>query len=198
MLAGLARLFGRVPLCALGPLLLAGAAWLLPALPGLRLPAPPGPLSSSVSGTAVLTLLLPALCLALLLAPRIGGAARHAMHRALAAPSLHRESGLPPALVQVQARREATAWLLDQSGSGCGLLISLLVGVEMLFAWPGLGMLLANAILTRDLLLTGHTALCLVGAALLGRFAAALCRPVFDPRAAIPTPGGEPGPGGGL
>lgn len=175
----LGALLRTLPFCTLGLLLLAGAAFLPASLAGLRQPA-------ALPDPSQLAPLLPALCLACLLGPRLCAAADAAMRHALANPALRRAHlrGLDAGFIAHLARREALGRLLLRAGVGCALLVSFLVAVETLFAWPGLGRTFLQAALHNDGAVLRGTAMFLLVPPLLVQTLARLVRRDLDPRPA--------------
>jgi peptide/nickel transport system permease protein len=91
--------------------------------------------------------------------------------------------GIPPArLLWVHAARQSLRTVLGVYGLMIGSLFSGSLAVEMMTSWPGVGRLLYDALLGRDLFLV--TGCALVGAALIagGNVAADVLRAVADPR----------------
>lgn len=128
---------------------------------------------------------LPTLALALPLAASLERLQSRATSDALAAPDLVAAAarGLPPwRLVWIHAARQSLRAVLGVYGIVIGALFSGSLAVEVITGWPGLGRLMADAVLQREMWLVAGGAL--AGAVLIaaGNLAADLARAVADPR----------------
>jgi peptide/nickel transport system permease protein len=128
---------------------------------------------------------LPALALALPLAAMLERLQAQATLEALSAPDLVAAAarGLPPArLVWIHAARQSLRPVLGVYGIVIGSLFSGSLAVEFVTAWPGLGRLMYDALVGRDLFLVAGCAL--AGAIFLavGNLIADLVRSLVDPR----------------
>jgi peptide/nickel transport system permease protein len=130
-------------------------------------------------------LALPSLALALPLAAMLERLQAQATFEALAAPDLVAAAarGVPRArLLWVHAARQSLRPVLGVYGVVIGSLFSGSLAVEFVTAWPGLGRLMYDALVGRDLFLVAGCAL--IGAIFLaaGNLAADLIRGLVDPR----------------
>jgi peptide/nickel transport system permease protein len=128
---------------------------------------------------------VPALALSLPLAAMIERLQSRATADALAAPDLVAAAarGVPPGrLLWVHAARQSMRPLLGVFGIVIGSVFSGSLAVEWATSWPGLGGLMYQAVVTRDVFLVAGCAL--AGAALiaLGNVLADLARALADPR----------------
>ena len=131
------------------------------------------------------SLAVPALALALPLAATMERLQSQAIADALAAPDLLAAAarGIPPTrLVWVHAMRQSLRPVLGIFGIVIGSVFSGSLAVEWVTSWPGLGRLMYDAVINRDVFLV--TGCAFVGAALiaLGNLIADLARAVVDPR----------------
>jgi len=129
--------------------------------------------------------MLPALALSLPLAAMLERLQAQATLEALSAPDLVAAAarGLPPArLVWIHAARQSLRPVLGVYGIVIGSLFSGSLAVEFVTAWPGLGRLMYDALVGRDLFLVAGCAL--AGAIFLavGNLIADLVRSLVDPR----------------
>lgn len=130
-------------------------------------------------------LALPTLALALPVAAVLERLQSQAASEAMAAHGVLAAAarGLPPSrLVWVHAGRQSLPLVLGVYGIVIATLFSGSVAVETITAWPGLGRLMLDALLSRDLFLVAGCAL--AGAVLiaLGNLVADVLRAVADPR----------------
>jgi ABC-type dipeptide/oligopeptide/nickel transport system permease component len=130
-------------------------------------------------------LALPALALALPLAAALERLQSQATAETLAAPDLLAAAarGVPPSrLLWSHAARQSLRPVLGVYGIVIGSLFSGSLAVEFVTAWPGLGRLMYEALVARDLFLVSGCAL--LGAMFLafGNFVADLARAAVDPR----------------
>jgi peptide/nickel transport system permease protein len=130
-------------------------------------------------------LALPSLALALPLAAMLERLQAQATSEALSAPDLVAAAarGVPRArLLWVHAARQSLRPVLGVYGVVIGSLFSGSLAVEFVTAWPGLGRLMYDALVGRDLFLVAGCAL--IGAIFLaaGNLAADLMRGLIDPR----------------
>lgn len=130
-------------------------------------------------------LAVPVLALALPIAAMLERLQSQATSESLTAPHLTAAAarGIPPArLVWIHAGRHALRPVLGIYGIVIGGVFSGSLAVEWITTWPGLGQLMYQAIVSRDVQLTAGCAL--VGAILiaLGNLAADLLRGIADPR----------------
>jgi peptide/nickel transport system permease protein len=128
---------------------------------------------------------LPALALALPLAAMLERLQSQATSETLGAPDLLAAAarGVPPSrLLWVHAARQSLRPVLGIYGIVIGSLFSGSLAVEFVTAWPGLGRLMYDALVGRDLFLVSGCAL--LGAMFLafGNFVADLARGIVDPR----------------
>ena len=135
--------------------------------------------------TAPGALLVPTLALALPLAATLERLQSQATAETLAAPDVAAAAarGVSPArLVWIHAARQSLRPVLGVYGIVIGTLFSGSLAVETITAWPGIGRLMYDALVGRDLFLVAGCAL--VGAVLiaLGNVIADLIRAVADPR----------------
>jgi peptide/nickel transport system permease protein len=131
------------------------------------------------------SLAVPALALALPLAAMIERLQSQATAEALAAPDLTAAAarGVPPArLLWIHAGRQSLRPVLGIFGIVIGSLFSGSLAVEWVTSWPGLGRLMYDAVVNRDVFLVAGCAL--AGAVLIacGNVVADLARAVVDPR----------------
>ncbi len=131
------------------------------------------------------SLALPALALALPIAAMLERLQSQATTEAIASPDLTAAAarGVPRfRLVWVHAGRQSLRPVLGVYGLVIGSLFSGSLAVEKIASWPGLGMLLFDALFARDLFLVAGCAL--VGAIFIaaGNFLADVLRAVADPR----------------
>jgi peptide/nickel transport system permease protein len=131
------------------------------------------------------SLAVPALALALPIAAALERLQSQATADALAAPDLTAAAarGVPPArLLWVHAARQSLRPVLGVYGIVIGSLFSGSLAVEAVTNWPGLGRLMLDAIVGRDLFLIAGCVL--LGAILiaLGNLAADVIRAAVDPR----------------
>ena len=132
-------------------------------------------------------LAVPALALALPLAAMLERLQSQATSEVMAAPDLRAAAarGLPAwRLLCVHASRQSLRPVLGIYGVVIGSLFSGSLAVEVVTAWPGLGRLMYDALMGRDLFLVAGCAL--AGAMFLaaGNLAADILRAVIDPRIA--------------
>jgi peptide/nickel transport system permease protein len=135
--------------------------------------------------TAPGAVLVPTLALALPLAATLERLQSQATAEALAAPDVTAAAarGVSPArLVWIHAARQSLRPVLGVYGIVIGTLFSGSLAVETITAWPGIGRLMYDALVGRDLFLVAGCAL--AGAVLiaLGNVVADLIRAVVDPR----------------
>jgi len=131
------------------------------------------------------SLALPAIALALPIAAMLERLQSQATTEAIASPELTAAAarGVPPArLVWVHAARQSLRPVLGVYGLVIGSLFSGSLAVEKIASWPGLGQLMFDALVARDLFLVAGCAL--AGAVFIaaGNFAADVLRAVADPR----------------
>ncbi len=132
--------------------------------------------------------LLPCLALALPLAAVLERLQSNAMAEALVAPDLIAAAarGIPPArLLWVHAARQSMRPVLGVYGVIIGSLFSGSLAVEIVAAWPGLGRLMYDGLVSRDLFLVAGCSL--FGALVLaaGNLAADVVRAWADPRVQV-------------
>jgi peptide/nickel transport system permease protein len=130
-------------------------------------------------------LAIPALALALPLAASLERLQSQATADTLTAPDLRAAAarGIPPGrLIWVHAARQSLRPVLGVFGIVLGSLFSGSLAVEVVTAWPGLGRLTYEALISRDLYLLAGCAL--VGGALIaaGNLIGDVLRAVVDPR----------------
>lgn len=142
---------------------------------------------SAPLATQALHLALPVLTVAILVAGRVARVQRDAVLRTLHAPwvSSALARGLSPRRVLWgHVVRAASAPAIAYAG----LLVPLVVGgtvfVEVVFAWPGMGRLLLDAVQSRDVPLVLGTTLVTATAAVSGGVAADAAQAWLDPRTA--------------
>jgi peptide/nickel transport system permease protein len=131
---------------------------------------------------------VPALALALPLAAMLERVQSQATTEVLAAPGAGAAAarGLPPwRLLWIHAARQAVRPVLGLFGVILGSLFSGSLAVEWVTSWPGLGRLMYDGLVGRDLFLVAGCAL--VGAVLIaiGNLAADLLRGLADPRVRV-------------
>lgn len=136
------------------------------------------------------SLAVPVMALAAPLAATLERLQSQATREALTSPDLVAAAarGIPPfRLLWVHAARQSLRTVLGVYGLMIGSLFSGSLAVEMMTAWPGVGRLLYDALLGRDLFLVAGCAL--VGAALIagGNVVADVLRAVADPRVRAAT-----------
>ncbi|MCT8162169.1 ABC transporter permease [Pseudoruegeria sp. SHC-113] len=98
---------------------------------------------------------LPALALSYRSVGRMAQITRSAMLDEYAKPYIHvaRANGLPETTVFVHALKNASIPILTIAGDEMAMLMGGAIAVETVFAWPGIGRLLVQAIYHRDLFL---------------------------------------------
>lgn len=130
-------------------------------------------------------LLLPTLALALPLAAMLERLQSQAAAEAFAAPDIAAAAarGVPSyRLAWVHAGKQALRPVLGVSGIVLATLFSGSIAVETITAWPGLGKLMLDALLSRDLYLVAGCALAGSALVALGNLIADLLRAAADPR----------------
>lgn len=130
-------------------------------------------------------LALPALSLAIIAAGLIARVMRTAMLEALAQPFVRnlRARGVPEERVLFRhAFRNALVSVIPVIGLQAGFVLGGAVYIETVFQWPGLGRLLVEAILARDLLLVQGGVLLIAFAYVLITLLADLAQRALDPR----------------
>jgi peptide/nickel transport system permease protein len=152
---------------------------------GMRSLDGPGTLPSSGLADLAAHLVLPACALVLLNVPVIARHVRASLIDALDAPFLQavRARGVPrQALIFRHALRAASNPLVSLFGLSVGGLLSTSLVVEALMSWPGLGPLLLDAILARDVHVVIGAVLCSTLLLIGGNIAADLLLYATDPR----------------
>lgn len=130
-------------------------------------------------------LVLPTLALALPLAAMLERLQSQAAAEAFAAPGIAAAAarGVPSyRLAWVHAGKQALRPVLGVSGIVVATLFSGSIAVETITAWPGLGRLMLDALLSRDLYLVAGCALAGSVLVALGNLVADLLRAAADPR----------------
>ena len=155
------------------------------ALALLMLAATTGWLSIAPGSFAV-----PTLALALPLAAMLERLQSQATAESLSAPDMAAAAarGIPESrLVWIHAARQSLRPVLGVYGIVIGSLFSGSLAVEAITAWPGIGRLMADALVGRDLFLSAGCAL--AGAVLIaiGNMAADVARAIADPRLREPA-----------
>jgi len=97
--------------------------------------------------------------------------------------------GLPPAHIRWHAWRNALAPVLSVAGILLPSWLAGLVFVEQVYAWPGMGYLLVQAIAAQDMALVSGAVLLASGCALTIARVAAVAHAMADPRLAADLPG---------
>ena len=170
----LARVVAPVSLALVAcPPLIAALALLWLALSTRWLPVEPG------------SLVVPALALSLPLAAMIERLQSRATADALAAPDLVAAAarGIPPRrLLWIHAARQSMRPVLGIFGIVIGSVFSGSLAVEWATSWPGLGRLMYDAVVTRDVFLVAGCALAGAVMIALGNVLADLTRALADPR----------------
>ena len=131
------------------------------------------------------SLALPLLALALPLAAIVERLQSHATAEAvdLPASSRRRRAGVPRArLIWVHALRPSLRPVLGVSGIVIATLFSGSVAVETITSWPGLGLLMLDALRSRDVFLVAGCALAGALLVALGNLVADVLRALVDPR----------------
>jgi peptide/nickel transport system permease protein len=131
------------------------------------------------------TLTVPALALALPLAAMIERLQSRATADALAAPDLVAAAarGVPPSrLLWVHAARQSLRPVLGIFGIVIGSVFSGSLAVELATSWPGLGRLMYDAVVNRDVFLVAGCALAGGAMIALGNVLADVTRALADPR----------------
>ncbi len=130
-------------------------------------------------------LVLPAASLAVVVAGVLARLTRAAMLEELSQDYVRmaRARGLPErAVILRHALRNALPRLVPVIGLQTGFLLGGAVYIETVFQWPGLGRMLVDAILSRDLLLVQGGVLVMASAYVLVNLAADVVQHVLDPR----------------
>lgn len=128
---------------------------------------------------------VPALALSLPLAAMIERLQSRATADALAAPDLVAAAarGIPTwRLLWVHAARQSVRPVLGIFGIVIGSVFSGSLAVEWATSWPGLGLLMYNAVVTRDVFLVAGCALAGAAMIAIGNVLADLTRALLDPR----------------
>lgn len=136
-------------------------------------------------GDSTRHLFLPALCLLAGLLPMLLSHVRSAMKEALDSPFITaaRAHGIPfQRLLFRHALAAAANPLISLFGFSLGILLSSSLVVEGIFAWPGLGQLLIEAILQRDFYLVVDSVVLATVFLICGNFLADLLLYTADPR----------------
>ena len=172
---------GSVPdiLLALLGLLLAAHTGLLP-VGGMRSATGPGSTADLLRH-----LILPAATLAMLVAPPVFRHVRAAMLEATHATSVAgaRARGVPPpALVFGHALKLAANPLVTLAGLSIASLLSASLLIEIVMAWPGLGPLLLDAVMNRDVPLVAGTTTVAAALLVVSNLAADVALFGVDPR----------------
>ena len=104
---------------------------------------------------SVAHIILPTLALSYRSIGRMAQITRSAMVDEYAKPYIHvaRANGLPERLVFVHALKNASIPILTIAGDEMAMLMGGAIAIETVFAWPGIGRLLVQAIYHRDLFL---------------------------------------------
>jgi peptide/nickel transport system permease protein len=129
--------------------------------------------------------MLPALALALPLAAMLERLQSQAAAEAMKAPDIVAAAarGIPATrLIWVHAGRHALRSVLGVAGIVVATLFSGSVAVEMITSWPGLGRLMLDGLMSRDLYLVAGCAMAGAAVVALGNLVADLLRAAADPR----------------
>ncbi|HSR69260.1 MAG TPA: ABC transporter permease [Acidobacteriota bacterium] len=129
-------------------------------------------------------LFLPSLVLALPNSAYLVRQLRLEMLDALKEPHVEaaRARGLPPTRVVLHALRSALNPMISLLGVACGALLSGAVVVESIFDWPGLGDLVLESLLNRDLFVVLNSVLLAAVFVVLSNLAADFLLALNDPR----------------
>jgi peptide/nickel transport system permease protein len=171
-----------IPSFWLGMLLIIFFSLRLRWLPGTGMYSPAGP---QTVPDMLMHLILPAVTLAALPLAIIARVARTGMIEALQADYIRtaRAKGLDEAsVVLVHAFRNALVGIVTVLGLEMGLLLAGAVYVETVFSWPGIGLMLVNAILTRDFPLVQGAVLLVAATYVIVNLATDLLYAYLDPR----------------
>ena len=133
-------------------------------------------------------LVLPVFTIALVGAATVARHQRASLRAAVQLPfmALLPSRGLPPSRIRWHAWRNALAPVLSVAGVLLPAWLAGLVFVEQVFAWPGMGYLLVQAIAAQDMALVSGAVLLASAAALTMARLAAAARAMADPRLADP------------
>jgi len=133
---------------------------------------------------------VPTLALALPLAAMLERLQSQSMAEAFAAPDIVAAAarGVPVRrLIWIHAARQALRPVLGVAGIVVATLFSGSIAVETMTSWPGLGRLMLDALLSRDLFLVAGCALAGSSLVAMGNFLADLLRASVDPRVGQPS-----------